>query len=312
MELRHKELLISKQIVDYNCIVILDKSRLQLLLLVRYPFPHLKNAAFVNRMSDDERKAISVHCPSCNAEQLVEVPTTLIRENIKGVSTIAINAKCGHSFHIYVDRRFAIRGYQRSDFDVTSAVYDAIQVQNYSLPGIVKMFGEEPFALAMRAIMLNQKAILVGSDQQILRSLFINFISLFERELPDSADAIEIMSKEEFEHQNPLQYSTNLVIDLDFSVVKSNSGRNGKAMIEREVLKQSLCVKNPEEQKEDLKKRISRIFLYANVMLNFIYQGTGNFKDIKNTMRKKDKNISQDELDLAWTVANSRYTRLLK
>ncbi len=240
------------------------------------------------------------------------MPTHIIRENVKGVSTIAINAQCGHSFHIFVDKNFSIRGYQRSDFDVTSTAEETTQVQNYSLPGIIKMFGEEPFDLAMRAILLNQKTIFIGSDPQILKSLFINFISLFERELQDSADAIEIMSKEEFEHQNPLQYTTNLVIDLDFSVVRSNPFQNEKAKIERELLKHCLSVKSVELQKDALKECISRIFLYANVMLNFIYQGMDNFKDIKNTMRKKDKNISQDELDLAWTVAHSRYTKLLK
>jgi len=74
-----------------------------------------------------------------------------------------------------------------------------------------------------------------------------------------------------------------------------------------------LSVKSVEKQKDEFKERISKIFLYANVMLNFIYQGMDNFKDIKNTMKKKkDLNISQDELDLAWMVANSRYTRLLK
>jgi len=263
-------------------------------------------------MSDDDRKVLHVQCPACNQKQDVEVPERLIKENIKGVSIIAINAQCGHGFHIFVDKRFAIRGYQRSDFDVTALAVETTQVQTYSLPGIVKMFGEEPFVHAMRAILLNQKAIIVGSDQQILKSLFINFISLFEKELQDSAETIEIMSKEEFEHQNPLQYQANLVIDLDFSVVKNNPFQSEKAKIEREILKQSLGVKNVEKQKDDFKERISRVFLYASVMLNFIYQGMDNFKDIKNTMKKKDKNISQDELDLAWMVANSRYTRLLK
>ncbi|MEX2754757.1 MAG: hypothetical protein Q6365_005145, partial [Candidatus Sigynarchaeota archaeon] len=125
----------------------------------------------------EERRALAVQCPVCNQKQDVEVPARIIRENIKGVSTIAINAQCGHSFHIFVDKNFAIRGYQRSDFDVTATAVEAAPVQNYSLPGIVKMFGEEPFALAMRAILLNQKAIIIGSDQQILKSLFINFIS---------------------------------------------------------------------------------------------------------------------------------------
>ncbi|MEX2757276.1 MAG: hypothetical protein Q6365_018005, partial [Candidatus Sigynarchaeota archaeon] len=129
-------------------------------------------------MDDNGRKSIHVQCPACGLKQEVDVPAALIKENIKGVSTIAIRARCGHGFHIYVDKNFAIRGYQRSDYDVMAIDVETNPVQNYSLPGIVKMFGEEPFALAMRAILLNQKAIIIGSDQQILKSLFINFISL--------------------------------------------------------------------------------------------------------------------------------------
>nr|MDO8113427.1 hypothetical protein [Candidatus Sigynarchaeota archaeon] len=263
-------------------------------------------------MAEEDKRAINVQCPVCNVKQEVGVPTRIIKENVKGVSTIAINAQCGHSFHIFVDKNFAIRGYQRSDFDVTTTAVDTTQIQNYSLPGIVKMFGEEPFAYAMRAILLNQKAILVGSDQQILKSLFINFISLFEQELADSADAIEIMSKDEYEHQNPLQYQPNLVIDLDFSVVKNNPFRDEKVKIEREILKECMGIRNIEQQKTDFKKKISSIFLYTNLILNFIYQGLDNFKDIKKTMKQKDKNISQNELDLAWSIANARYRKLLK
>ncbi len=242
----------------------------------------------------------------------MEVPMHIIMENLKGVSIIAINAQCGHSFHIYVDKRFVIRGFQRSDFDITANTVETDQVQSYSLPGIVKMFGEEPFALAMRAILLNQKVVLIGSDQQMLKSLFINFISLFERGLQDSANAMEIMSKEEYDHQNSLQYNTNLVIDLDFSVVKGNSNRNGKATIERELLKRSLNARNVEQQKEELKACISRICSYSTAILDFIDQGMMNFKDIKSAMAKKERNIAHDEFDLAWTVANSRCTRLLK
>ncbi len=262
-------------------------------------------------MSSNDQKTLSVQCPACNRKQNVEVPAKIIQENIKGVFVIAINAQCGHSFQIFVDRRLVIRGYQRSDFEVATTAVEAVQVQSYSLPGIVKMFGEEPFALAMRAILLNQKVVLIGSDQQMLKSLFINFISFFERELQDSSDAMEIMLKEEYEHQDPMQYNTNLVIDLDFSVVKGNPNRNGKPTIERELLKRYMNIKDIEKQKNELKACISRIFMYSNIMLGFIDQGLVSFKEIKSAMMKKGKNIAMDELDLAWTVANSRSTMLL-
>ncbi|HME54866.1 MAG TPA: hypothetical protein VKM55_21860 [Candidatus Lokiarchaeia archaeon] len=264
-------------------------------------------------MNEEETNKINVQCPVCSAKQDVEVPIRIVKENVKGVATIAINAQCGHSFHIFVDKNFSIRGYQRSDFDVSAAEpIDVAPVQNYSLPGIVKMFGEEPFAYAMHALLLNQKAILIGSDQQILKSLFINFISLFEQELADSVDAIVIMSKKDFELQDPDVFSENLVIDLDFSVIKNNPFKDEKVKIEREILKESQGIKNIDAQKNDFKEKISRIFLYTNVILNFIYQGLDNFKDIKKTMKQKDKNISQNELDLAWSIAHARYTKLLK
>lgn len=259
----------------------------------------------------EETRPINVQCPVCNAKQDFDVPTQVIKANVKGVSTIAIMAKCGHSFHIFVDKNFSIRGYQRSDFDITSTAVESVPVENLSLPGIVRMFGEDNFSYAMRAMLLNKKTILVGSDQQILKSLFINFIALFERELADSTDAIMIMSSEEFTSLRPQEYWDTLVVDLDFSVIKSNPFKDDKAKIERDLLKETMSFKNLEQQKQEFKARVSRIFLYANIILNFIYQGQNNFKEIKKRMKDKDKNIPQNELDLAWMVANARYANLL-
>lgn len=259
----------------------------------------------------EEEKSLSVQCPVCSKKQDVLVPTRVVKDNIKGVSTIAINATCGHSFHIFVDKNFSIRGYQRSDFDITATAGQKEVVQDLSLPGIVRMFGDESFAYATHALLLNKKAILVGSDQQILKSLFINFIALFERELGESADVIEIMSKDEFNNLDPSTYINDLVIDLDFSVLKNNPFKNDKVKIEKDILKSSLNIKDINSQKRDFKEKLSRIFLYANIILNFIYSGKNNFKEIKKMIKQKDSSISQKELELAYTIANDRYANLL-
>ncbi|MHA1889480.1 MAG: hypothetical protein ACTSYS_00685, partial [Promethearchaeota archaeon] len=168
---------------------------------------------------------INVICPVCNQKHSFSVPIDIIQNNIKGVSTIAINAQCGHSFHIFVDKNFAVRGYQRSDFDIKLDAPSAVEkepIQDLSLAAMVRMFGNEAFIHTMHAMLLGQKCVLYGSDQQILKSLFINFISIFEREIGDSADALEIMSKDEYESIPNVMFSDALVIDLDFSVVKYN------------------------------------------------------------------------------------------
>lgn len=236
----------------------------------------------------------------------------MIVENIKGVSTIAVNAQCGHGYHIFVDRNFSIRGYQRSDFDIAATVEKEAPIQDLSLPGIVRMFGEDAFAYATHALLLNKKAILVGTDQQILKTLFVNFIALFEKELADSASAIEIMSKEEYNQIDPLNLSGNLIIDLDFSVIKNNPFFADKVKNEKDLLKESLAIKNIEVQKIDFKDKIRDIFLYVNIILNFIYQGQIVFKDIKKVMKEKKKDINEKELELAWAIAQGRYAGLLK
>nr|MDO8119393.1 hypothetical protein [Candidatus Sigynarchaeota archaeon] len=259
-----------------------------------------------------EKKTLNVQCPVCGGKQDVDVPAKVIKENVKGVSTIAVNAACGHSYHIFVDKNFSIRGYQRSDFDVSVTAVDNTAIDNLSLPGIVRMFGEDAFASTVHALLTDRKAVLMGSDPQILKSLFINFISLFEQELADSSDTIEIMSKDEYKNLNPLHYSNDLIIDLDFSVIKSNPFKDDKVKTEKNLLKSCLGISNIEQQKIEFKASVSRVFLYANVMLNFIYQGNNNYKDIKKIMKQKEKDISQTELDLAWMVANARYAKLLK
>jgi hypothetical protein len=257
-------------------------------------------------------KSLSVVCPVCGAKQEFEIPVKLIVENIKGVSTIAVNAQCGHGYHIFVDRNFSIRGYQRSDFDIAATVEKEAPIQDLSLPGIVRMFGEDAFAYATHALLLNKKAILVGTDQQILKTLFVNFIALFEKELADSASAIEIMSKEEYNQIDPLNLSGNLIIDLDFSVIKNNPFFADKVKNEKDLLKESLAIKNIEVQKIDFKDKIRDIFLYVNIILNFIYQGQIVFKDIKKVMKEKKKDINEKELELAWAIAQGRYAGLLK
>jgi hypothetical protein len=209
-----------------------------------------------------------------------------------------------------VDRNFLIRGYQRSDFDITATVVEKeVPVQDLGLPGIVRIFGEDAFAYATHALLLNQKAILVGTDQQILKTLFINFIALFEQEISNSASAIEIMSKEEFNRLNPIDMDGDLIIDLDFSVIKSNPFSNDMIKIEKDLIKETMAIKNAEQEKADFKDKISRIFLYVNVILNSIYQGQTNFKDVKKTMKAK-RDINDKEFELAWAIANSEDTYL--
>jgi hypothetical protein len=64
---------------------------------------------------------IRVICPQCNKSKFIKIPASIITESTN-VTTVSIpmNYVCEHSFQIFVDKRFLIRGYQRVDFDISN------------------------------------------------------------------------------------------------------------------------------------------------------------------------------------------------
>ncbi|MFW9950517.1 MAG: hypothetical protein ACFFKA_10390 [Candidatus Thorarchaeota archaeon] len=69
----------------------------------------------------DNLAKIHVICPHCQKNQFIKIPASIINES-RNVTTISIPTKymCGHSFQIFVDKQFQIRGYQRVDFDISN------------------------------------------------------------------------------------------------------------------------------------------------------------------------------------------------
>ena len=70
---------------------------------------------------NDNLAKIHVTCPHCNTSKFIKIPTNIINES-SHLTTISIplNHICEHSFQIFVDNHFVIRGYQRVDFDISN------------------------------------------------------------------------------------------------------------------------------------------------------------------------------------------------
>ena len=70
---------------------------------------------------NDKLAKIHVTCPHCNASKFIKIPTNIINEsNHLTTISIPLNHICEHSFQIFVDNHFVIRGYQRVDFDISN------------------------------------------------------------------------------------------------------------------------------------------------------------------------------------------------
>ncbi|MHA1794149.1 MAG: hypothetical protein ACTSVI_16020 [Promethearchaeota archaeon] len=62
---------------------------------------------------------IQIQCPSCKKSQWIKLSDDTFK-NQEGIATVAINAACGHSFHVFIDSSFKIRGYHRADLVIIS------------------------------------------------------------------------------------------------------------------------------------------------------------------------------------------------
>ena len=70
---------------------------------------------------DENLARISVTCPHCHKSEIIKIPESIINESLN-VTTLSIpmNFMCEHSFQVFVDKHFNIRGYQRVDFDISN------------------------------------------------------------------------------------------------------------------------------------------------------------------------------------------------
>jgi len=64
-------------------------------------------------------QSIKVSCPICNSRKEIDIPVEIMNES-KHLTTISISKGmiCEHHFQLFIDKNFAIRGYQKVDFEV--------------------------------------------------------------------------------------------------------------------------------------------------------------------------------------------------
>ncbi|MHA2000269.1 MAG: hypothetical protein ACTSU9_19345 [Promethearchaeota archaeon] len=66
-------------------------------------------------------REISISCPTCSSSQVINVPGDAIAKD-GGISTVAIEAACGHRFLIFIDNDLKVRGYQSADIVLISEI----------------------------------------------------------------------------------------------------------------------------------------------------------------------------------------------
>lgn len=73
---------------------------------------------------EENIKTIRIICPECSNQKLLKVPSKIINQ-CNNVTTISVPSGivCSHNFQLFVDKFFAIRGYQLADFEFPKIEY---------------------------------------------------------------------------------------------------------------------------------------------------------------------------------------------
>lgn len=161
-------------------------------------------------------KSVNIICPKCNTVQELQIPKRIINQS-KQLTTVSIPSKliCEHSFQVFIDKDFHVRGYQKVDFEFSTLEFyednpsdiDKIKdhsedyIINYNLSKLIKFLIQ-----ALRRITKNTKIIGTG--------LFFEKGKVVYSSLPEDI-LLKAMDEIEFRYDLKLQKfkKTFLVMD---------------------------------------------------------------------------------------------------
>jgi hypothetical protein len=73
--------------------------------------------------SKDDLKKVRITCPTCSKKQFLNVAVDVqLPEN--GIATFSVNAACGHTFQVFIDKHLKVRGSQKADVVLSSELIE--------------------------------------------------------------------------------------------------------------------------------------------------------------------------------------------
>ncbi|TFG23463.1 MAG: GTP-binding protein [Promethearchaeota archaeon] len=108
-------------IFDRNGLIIASESKIKSGDILEIGANVIKMPKIIDFSKNIEKHPIRVICPTCKQNKTIFVPKSIVKD-AENVVTFSIpnNLVCEHQFQIFVDRNFAIRGYQRVDYEIDS------------------------------------------------------------------------------------------------------------------------------------------------------------------------------------------------
>lgn len=219
-----------------------------------------------------EVKELRVLCPLCKKEAKIEVPIFLVNEAQDGVLKVSIprGACCDeHSFMVYIDKKFRVRGYQNADIEFrngptiskTKKAIDAKkerELKDFRIQDITSILGMDISSLILRTILV-EKPVLFLETFDLYNRVDKTVAFLSDMESDDLQITSQKLQPEDLKNLKRKKINAFIAAPLYKAIIRSPFWEETNTRFESNLLNETMEIPDRDGQIIFLRKELIKI-----------------------------------------------------
>jgi hypothetical protein len=223
-------------------------------------------------------KKVQVVCPECGVAKFIPIPTSVICRP-DGLITVKVpnSLVCEHSFQIYLDQNMAIRGYQKSDFEIniTADSSEGDETEKKAAPmnpiELLKGVGAENAPVLIESFLTISPTIIIAVPSNRVESASSGILAA----IPDLKERVYFISREDYNKtwRNRVfssEFIGAYVFDWEIKSVLKAPDKKLKPKFGQVVWDEIMKSRGEETQKIIFSNWSKKIIMYADVSADLI------------------------------------------
>ncbi|MFX0103057.1 MAG: hypothetical protein ACFFCS_26055 [Candidatus Hodarchaeota archaeon] len=199
-------------------------------------------------MAEDTER-VEIRCPGCDKRSIIEIPKFLVKESQEGVLKVQIpQGVCceKHSFLVYIDKKFKVRGYQSVDIEFIldqQVVKDEYQTEKdaFCLNDLIEIIGADIMGLVLRTILV-KKPILFLDEFDLNNRLGQVLAFMKDMESEDLVLTARKIKRDELKEKNIRKANPLVVVPFYKAIMWSPFIDNVNTSFEKRLLEETLAI----------------------------------------------------------------------
>ena len=216
-----------------------------------------------------DTKSVTIVCPICKKQVAIEIPVLLVREAQDGILKIQIpqDRCCGlHSFMVFIDKHFDVRGYQHADIEFNLKVAgnssnldhaDAIFDTNELLDAV----GIDVAAMMLRTALVDKQIFFINMFDEFDPNNYVQKTMQFFHDIESSDIAIKthVINNQDLNNKK-LDTSNAFVFAILYkAILRSPFNNKIKTALEGNLLEEATAIPDRQGQVAFLRKELVKL-----------------------------------------------------